>query len=477
MRMRSWAYLAGLCLGATLVGAPTDAQANGMLGHMYVSEQAVGELPEGELKTLLLENRDAYLNGSFLPDSGYAANDGYGEIAHWAEFVEAYIQWIRTRYSAPFDQGEAGRHVAVLLGAASHGMCDQAFDILLYDRSSQVDGDTNELDTGTDTWLVRERNLDGYFELPLVVDTAALVEVFGAVGHDVSPDTISGGLELAQSAHRLVRDILSTNCEGFSDQYPWASRGYLHPQVPGSYPWNATAIANHWIQIWRRINGDVSVDSSLVIGVDPVATQRKLALDRSSTDSWITLFTGHGMNRDTLSDSSVYVVDAQDNIVPTSIRLRGDRWAGTIQLKPMADWQPETTYRVILSTEAETLNGSQLPQDFVQEFTTDCDPSVTGCQQQANPVTLQEAVCGAGLAGSGGAGGVGGSGGSSGGAVPSAGTGGTPTAGGSSGAGQLAPAPSSSGDGGGCGCRVGRSAPSSWLALFGVGWLFRRRRR
>lgn len=435
--MRTQLALARTCtLSFTLALAPAAA-ANGMLGHMYTSELAISHVKTTELKQLLLDHPDQYLNGSFLPDSGYAAGDGYGEIAHWSGFVQGYLTWIQQTYSPPYDQGAAAEHVAVLLGAASHGMADESFDILLYDKAALLDGDTNELDTGTDVWLVNDRTIT--YDPPVVVDADALSQVFGNfTNHQVEPQVILDGMSKAKSAHVLVQKLLKPGHQRYRDQYPWASKAYLDPSVPGSYPFNARLIANYWEQIWRRLNSNVSVDDSMIVGIDPAPAgadaERYLALDHTSIDGWITLFSGHGLEGSSLNSNSVQLLDPSGNAVGYSLRVRGDAWAHTIQLKPDANVAPKVVYRVKITPAATTLNGEHLPSDFMAEVKTACAPG-------------DEASCPElGLPGAAGAGGEGGG-------AAAAGAGGTGAAAGTAG---TAGAPSqnganSSGESSGCG--------------------------
>ncbi len=400
--MRRLVACSALLLG---LGVPAHARANGMLGHMYTSELAISHVQTSELKQLLLDHPDQYLNGSFLPDSGYAAGDGYGEIAHWSGFIQGYLTWIQQTYSPPYDQGPAAEHVAVLLGAASHGMADESFDILLYDKAAVVDGDTNELDTGTDVWLVNDRTIT--YDPPLVIDADALSQVFASfTNHQVDPAVIIEGMTKAKGAHAVVQTLLKQGHQRYRDLYPWASKAYLNPSVPGSYPYNARLIANYWEQIWRRLNANVSVDESLIVGLDPApsgaAAERYLALDHTSVDGWITLFSGHGLEGSSLDSNSVRLLDPNGNNVPYTLRVRGDAWAHTIQLKPDADLSAKAIYRVTVSPAATTLNGEHLPSDYIAEFKTACAPGdEASCPQLGDPGTA-----GAGGTGSGGAAGA-----------------------------------------------------------------------
>lgn len=413
-----------VALSVLLVGSfpPATVHANGMLGHMYTSELAISHVQTSELKQLLLEHPDEYLNGSFLPDSGYAAGDEYGEIAHWSGFVQGYLTWIQQNYSPPYDQGAAAGHVAVLLGAASHGMADETFDILLYDKAAIVDGDTGELDTGTDVWLVNDRTIT--YDPPVVVDADALSQVFASfTNHQVEPQVIVDGMTKAKGAHAVVQKLLKSGHQRYRDKYPWASQAYLDRSVPGSYPYNARVVANYWEQIWRRLNSNISVDASLFAGVDPAPSgapaERYLALDHTSIDGWITLFSGHGLEGSSLDSNSIQLLDPQGNSVPYTLRLRGDAWAHTIQLKPDADVAPKVVYRVKVTPAATTLNGEHLANDFIAEIKTACAAGdEASCPALGDPES-------AGTGGSGSAGAAGAATGGAAGSAAQAGTGGS----------------------------------------------------
>ncbi len=354
----------------TLTSSP--AGATGMQGHMYVTEMAVRSLPPGELRTLLDSRRDLWLDGSFLPDSGYAANDAYGEMAHWEQFVEAYINWIRSSFSPPFTSGAAADHVAVLMGAASHGMLDQTFDTLLVDRAAELGDDTSELDTGIDAWIVND--LGRKENPPIVVDTQGISQVFATgFGYDVSPDTIMSGLNTAKQAIGAVITLLAKNDQVFRDASPWAVTHYLDAGTPGSYPYSVPVVAGYMENIWRRLQGDHAMNRA-IIGTWPNDGAADVPVDHASVSSFVTLFSGHGLVPGSVTSDSAFVQDAEGNRVPCEVRTRGDDWAGMIQLRPQADWAYHATYRVTLTSGIASLYGEHLASPFTLQFTTACAP-------------------------------------------------------------------------------------------------------
>ena len=119
-------------LGARLlvpffVGLPGLAAAHGINGHVHVTGWAIESLPPGPLRAFFDDAalRDTAQSGASFPDSGYAVDDAYGEMAHWEPFIEAYVRWIKTTHGPDFATDEARRHIAFMMGAASHGLQDE----------------------------------------------------------------------------------------------------------------------------------------------------------------------------------------------------------------------------------------------------------------------------------------------------------------------------------------------------------------
>jgi len=140
-----------------------SARANGNDSHLWITKTARSQLPDGTLKRLLSDpaHERALWNGSIFPDGGYVVGNDYGEMAHWEPFVEAYVQWIRARWLPPYD-GEAARHIAFLMGVASHVLADQTYDSMFmakargYDAAMWSDERLLDFDSNTDVMLAAE---------------------------------------------------------------------------------------------------------------------------------------------------------------------------------------------------------------------------------------------------------------------------------------------------------------------------------
>src|SRR5690349_23772907 len=102
-----------------LVACSGRAHAHGLHGHVHVTGWAIENLPPGELRDFFAdpELRNAAHMGALFPDSGYAAQDPYGEISHWEPFVHAWVEDARARL-APFETREAKLEIGFLMGDA-----------------------------------------------------------------------------------------------------------------------------------------------------------------------------------------------------------------------------------------------------------------------------------------------------------------------------------------------------------------------
>ena len=155
------------------------ASANGQTTHCWITGQAIGLLPSGDLARLMSDpDMELYWrNGSMFPDGGYANGDGYAELAHWEPFQMAYLGWIAETYEPPYE-GDAARHVAFLMGLASHGMADQTFDAMYMSRAWHYDAESdwsNSMDEATDPL---SRGACALFVLDVTCSTSASLSTF-----------------------------------------------------------------------------------------------------------------------------------------------------------------------------------------------------------------------------------------------------------------------------------------------------------
>ena len=235
------------------------ALANGQSTHLWITEHALTHLPEGELKGLLTraDLRPMLDNGTMFPDGGYAIFDDYGEIAHWEDFQDDYLEWIIANEPPPFRDEEA-QHVFSSWGSGSHGMADQVFDSLFMERSKLYDEAGSELldslDTASDVLFVaatQPRDVPEFW-----TPSGLFVDLYAQQDHEVSTATMESGQTRLAAALVWVALMseLDERVAEYEVQYPWSAAHLFDPMTPGSPPCEGAIIAEYWQTLWERLH-------------------------------------------------------------------------------------------------------------------------------------------------------------------------------------------------------------------------------
>ncbi|MCB9612962.1 MAG: Ig-like domain-containing protein [Sandaracinus sp.] len=362
---------------------PMRASANGIVSHMTISDLAVRHLPPGELRDLMTDPELVrfYRAGSVFPDSGYAADDAYGEICHWEPFTTAYVRWIRENFGDDLSSPEARVHVAFLMGQASHGMADQVFDSLFMARSEQYDGDASNLDTGAEGWLVVEHDpmnqIEGY------IDGTAMVDVFGDYpelldAHDPTTDTFERGRTQITRAIGAIYAFGWTWYDMYWVEMPWAATHYYEADnVPGSLPHIATYVSRYWEVLWERVHGRDTLGESFV-GTWPEDGAVNFETDRDRIESRAMIVFGHGLDRSSFS-GNVRLLDPEGTSVPAEVRfIYGSPFANAILVRPNDDLAYDTEYTVEVGTGVRDIDGRAIPEPVSFSYRTRCAPESLG---------------------------------------------------------------------------------------------------
>lgn len=233
--------------------------ANGLTTHLWVSEQALLALPEGELRTLLSSEAGhlGLVNGTVFPDGGYAAGSPYGEAAHWEPFQNRYREWLLTEFGRPPYDEEDAAYIGFLFGLGSHGMADQIFDSMFMERSKIYDGVFEPgLDESTDIILVSMGGGHDFFDAFLPSDD--LIPLFAEIGVEVDADTLDDGHTLARLEPVAVGVIGADPAQvaEYTALYPWAAEHLLDETVFGSPPREAEVVMAYWQQLYARLQSD-----------------------------------------------------------------------------------------------------------------------------------------------------------------------------------------------------------------------------
>ncbi len=329
------------------------AHSNGQTTHLWITEHALEHLPEGELKQLLTREdvSDALRTGTMFPDGGYAYQPQllYGEHAHWEPFQARYIDWIRANEPAPFTD-EGAKHVAFLMGLASHGMADQIFDSLYMERSRHWDADHGwsgdvSFDEATDVvWA----GLTGAQPVPEAwIPHDALVSLFSAHGAPIDADSLDDAQGRLGIAVNFV-GLAGQNPDAVDDyaaEYPWGSAHLDDRDVPGSPRCEGEIVALYWADVYDRVVQGQTTDQ-LVMATLPRDGQMGHEPRMDLVESWVSIVSKRGLLRADVGAENFSIADAQGNEHPFEVWLFYRDNSHVVHLQPTADWAADTDYTV-----------------------------------------------------------------------------------------------------------------------------------
>ena len=361
--------------------------AHGINGHIHVTAWAIDELDDPDLIELFSDSMvlNAAHFGASFPDSGYAVDNHYGELAHWEPFIEAFIQKVKGDHPPPFTSQEARMRVAFTMGMAAHGLQDALFDTLFLEQIAVYDGGTqDDADRGTDAFLFTDGQLEHRPDIWAPVEE--LVETFqNNLGHEVDAATIETGMSRVKI---VVIDAFDALAPGFDDMYrplvPWTAQHYLDEGIPGSLASEVPATAAYIKAIWERLHDRFPV-SATVIYRYPEPPARLLGRTENHVDSWITLVFGTGAVLGSLNPDTVTLTDQNGSLV--DVEVDHTRWLGhanditrLLVLKPQVELAPNAEYTVTLHPGVELVDGQTLRENWTYTLQTHCDPpDATAC--------------------------------------------------------------------------------------------------
>ncbi len=378
----------GVSALALALSFASGASANSMVTHVWVAEQAIERVEAAPLRDIVRDPslRAVIQNGAIYPDSGYSVHAEYGEWAHWESFIEPYLQWIRARYAAEgYRSPDARRHVAFLMGNAAHSMTDQTFDQYFVERVRQHDHtDANDLDIGSDTWLIIEHGVtsgaDGAFwfdEMPAIHEAVH--------GPMVTPAMLRQAAGLTAGATNFLPRIAHTLYALRWRQMPWGASHYWDPATPGSYPHLVSTTAAYWDFLWMRLQNAAPADAAPLYSW-PAPGQTNFPVDHADIESRIVVTTAWGLDNATVNASTVRVIGPDGVALDARVSRYGDE-GNTIMVRTSADLAFNTAYRVELSGSIRALAGPAIGHALTIPFRTRCAPDHLG-DCPALPVTL-----------------------------------------------------------------------------------------
>ena len=366
------------------------AFANGQTSHQWITLQAIGLVPRGELADFLARDdvRAALLNGTMFPDGGYAVDDDYGEMAHWEPTQDAYLDWIVDTWDDPVSDPEGAQHVAFLLGMRSHGLADQVYDSTFMERSRAWDPAESwaccSMDEATDVAMAAET---GPGTVPEKWWPEELLTIFSDRGHAVDFATVDQGQDLLALAIAYVgasSEYDETVAE-YTAEFPWACTHQVDPDVIGNPPDEARFVAAYWQVTWDRLHGASGWDAPLLATVP--ADGYQVVRDATSPDARLALVLARGL--DTASaEAAVSVATADGTPVPVTVDLFYGTSSHVLNVAPVEDWAADTDFVVTIAAGVTTWDGAYtLESPITTTFTTrapvedvpDPDPAPCGC--------------------------------------------------------------------------------------------------
>lgn len=340
----------------------TRALANGQSTHVWISHHALEHLPDGELRELLTDPalEPMLVNGSMFPDGGYPLGDGYAEIAHWEPFQNRYRDWIAARCEQPWPD-DCRQHIAFLMGMASHGMADQVFDALYYERGRQYDPSENfsahSFDQSTDVAMMALVGRVDYAEDWVPYET--FVDLYAEYGHTVDVDTLEQGQALLRIAILWVGNASEDETLLASETawFPWLTGNLDAPDLPGTPFCEGRVVAAYWDSVYRRLQGDLSFEPELLasfpesgFGLDP---------DASRVESRVSMVFSQAIDTETLSDASVEVRNEAGEVLPASAWMYYGNGSHVMHIASPAGWEQDAAYTVRVLDGVQTLDGQR----------------------------------------------------------------------------------------------------------------------
>jgi uncharacterized protein (TIGR03382 family) len=358
------------------LATPTPAHANGVNTHTWVTFDAIEQLPDGELKRLLSDPalRDTLINGSIFPDGGYAAMHPFGETSHWEPFLSAYLRWMQAELPRPYARGDARRHVAFLMGLASHSMGDQVFDSTFmkaargHDAANWSEVLLESFDTATDVMLVDATGED-YRGAELYVPPE-LPEVLGDAGVTVDAATLENATSAMHTfilAYGQVNGRDPASVERYRAQYPWASANYMDPYVAGNPLSESEVVAAYMLSLWDRLH-EVENDANMILSTYPSAGSDGHPTDDRLVESQLVIVFGRGMAGEVRD--KFRISDSTGKVYNPRIYPIWSAEACLLMFEPEEPWAVDETFTVEVLPGITTVDGHVYDQGWSFQFST-----------------------------------------------------------------------------------------------------------
>lgn len=344
--------------------------AGGMTLHMNMSDVALQEVSDPELKKILNDNREAVMAGTVFPDTGnglnytigYSKQDNYAKLTHYHPFLEAYLGYIKTNCRAPYS-GHCQELIAHFMGSAAHNIEDGTSHYILYRIDERMDpaGERTDMDSAGDFVLIqkygRGKDLPRY-----VVPYDDLVRIFRSMGVVYSRRSLVDGNRIHRLALFAERAMAPARFQTVKRRNPWFVDNIM--TAPGGVNYGGRVTAQYWDALWERLNGKDPAGMISAVYPDPDARD----IDPATA---LYLMFNRPMQGETINTDTVILKDGNGDMVNASIKINADSSRLTVfaVLNPAERLRGGQEYSAVLSPEITDLNGRRL-EAYVWKFTT-----------------------------------------------------------------------------------------------------------
>lgn len=333
-----------LMLSVLLALLPMRASSWDGVTHRHITDLAIAEVRDPELKAFLLAHRDALLSGADFPDWGHALKP-HGEQTH-AAFLDAGLKDLMRSGRAESDRG---RWLAYYLGAYGHVVEDRLLDATLKRRAPEI-GEAHRDDMENGILMIADQRLFVRDHNP-VTPAADLTRVYAASGFfgetRLNAGNLADQMRMAEAHENKVTQqlkLLSFLAAGeLRRVYPWGAAHLI--DAPGGVQSNARAVAAGWEALWAQLHGRPSVFFTYITpepgGALPV-------LDNGSPYGRITVITRQRMDVRKLDAEQVTLRDSQGRRIPVSVHPYIDEPDHEVdiafQIEATQPWRPGEIY-------------------------------------------------------------------------------------------------------------------------------------
>jgi uncharacterized membrane protein YgcG len=346
---------------------PSPAAANGNVSHQWVTHAAIEGTPAGgSLHALVADPALLPMldTGTMYPDWGYtpgatAEERDAGEASHWEPVQDAYRQWIVTNYSPPWSD-EARQHLAFWLGMSSHGIADQSYDAMFFERSLFYEPvDHSEFDQDTDVlWAATA----GPGQSPRAwVPVAPLLELFesivGVTIEEASMEQQLGFVGIAIAAVNALASDPAQVADAEAD-FPWAAVHDDDPVVPGNPPHEAEIARRYWRSNWALVHGDTVPRP--VLWTHPADGSAAHPTEAASIESWVSVVFARALVGPELDPELFHLADSTGAEVPVELDLFYGDGSHVVHVKPTVDLMIDEVYVVTIDPGLPTIHGEAL---------------------------------------------------------------------------------------------------------------------